>query len=371
MAAPTRIVMVGTDPATRGGIASVVRTLRAGGLFERWPVDYVASHRDGGAPAKALQAARGLAALAAIALRHPRAVLHVHAASRWSFWRKSVYMAAALLLRWPVVFHLHGGGFARFHREGCGPLGRALVRFFLDRAAAIVVVSERWARWIACATANRRIVCIPNPVALPPAAPVARDRSLVVFAGRCEPAKGVYELLDAVSALRPALPRLRVECAGDGDLGALAAHAARLGLGARVAMRGWIGPGERDALLARAGVFVLPSHAEGLPVSLLEAMAAGCPVIATPVGGVPDLVRHGENGWLVPPRDARALAHALAAILRDPALAARLGAAARATVAQRHTAERAVERLGRLYAALGVERHAPAGARVRRLQETA
>lgn len=370
MIAPHQIVMLGTAEATRGGIGSVIATYRAAGLFQRWPIAYIATHCDGSARAKLAIALRALAALVAALVRGPVGMLHVHAASSASFWRKSVYMAAALACGWPVVFHLHGGGFARFHRERCGPLGRRVVRFFLDRAAVIVVVSERWAAWMAKATSNPRIVCIPNPVALPPLSALAREPGLVVFTGRCEQGKGVFDLIDAAALLTRRCPRVHIECAGDGDLAALRRRAATLGLEDRLVTPGWIGARERETLLARAAVFVLPSHAEGLPMSLLEAMAAGCAVVASAVGGIPDLVVHGVNGLLVPAGDAAALAAAIAALLRDPALATRLGREARATVAARYTMERSLERLGQIYAGLGVRcEPAPVAARVPRLQE--
>jgi glycosyltransferase involved in cell wall biosynthesis len=356
MRTPTHVVMLGTGLATRGGISSVVHVYRAQGLFRRWPVEYVATHCDGSRVDKFVAALKAFVTLVGLVLRIPCAVLHVHAASRASFWRKSAYMAVALLARWPIVFHLHGGGFARFHGEECSPLGQRMVRFFLDRAARIVVVSERWAEWVEVATSNRRVTCIPNPVVLPVQSLASREPGLVLFSGRCEASKGIFDLLEAAGILRAQVPGLTIECAGDGDLGKVERYAASMGLGARVRMRGWLARPASEQLLARASVFVLPSHAEGLPMSLLEAMAAGCPVVATPVGGVPDLVVDGENGLLVPPGDPHALAAALARILRDPALARRLGRAARATIEARYTAERSIDRLEQLYAGLGVRR---------------
>jgi len=367
---PTHVVMIGTDPRTRGGISSVVRAWRSVGLFERWPVDYVVTHRDGTRGQKVATAWQALLACLALGWRHGRGVLHVHAASRWSFWRKSLYMAAALAAGWPVIFHLHGGGFARFLARESGPVARRAVRFFLDRAAVVVVLSERWAAWMQRVTSNPRIVVIPNSVALPPLVSTAREPGLVAFAGRCRETKGLYDLFEAIALLAPRLPRLRVECAGEGDLHAALRRARALGIADRVTLRGWITPRERDELFARASVFVLPSHAEALPMSVLEAMAAGCPVVATSVGGIPDVLRHGQNGLLVRPKAPGALTEALAAILTDPALAERLGREARATIAERYTIDRAVERLEQVYAALGVPR-GPARAPVaaRRLQE--
>ncbi len=372
MSAARRIVMLGTSSATRGGIGAVVRAYRSQGLFERWPIDYVETHRDGGAAAKALAAVTALVRFAGLAVRHRDAIVHVHCASRASFWRKSVFMSLALAARWPVIFHLHGGGFARFHDRECGPAGRRAIRFFLDRAAAIVVLSERWKSWIGGATSNPRIVCIPQPVEVPPRNEAARCGSLIAYTGRCVAEKGILDLVEALEALRARFPEARLECAGDGDLDAIRMRASALGIRDAVILPGWVGPRYCAHLYARAAVFVLPSHAEGLPMSLLEAMAAGCAVVASAVGGIPDLVADGENGLLVPPNDCVRLHQALESLLADPALRMRLGNAARATIERRFAAPAAVERLEQLYAGLGARRrrapprHVPA----RRLEET-
>src|SRR6185312_15546928 len=234
-------VMIGTDPGSHGGIAAVVETWRSAGLFERWPIDYIVTHRDGPRGDKVATALQGLLALVGMAWRKGRAVLHVHAASRWSFWRKSAYMIAAMAAGWPIIFHLHGGGFARFLDEDCGPFGRRAVRFFLDRAAAIVVVSERWAAWMHGVTRNPRVICVSNGVALPIATGAPREPGLVAFAGRCRATKGVFDLVDAMASINRAHPQARLECAGDGDLAGVAARAAALGISRNVVLRGWIG----------------------------------------------------------------------------------------------------------------------------------
>ena len=368
--APTRVVMVGTSAHTRGGISAVVAAYRRAGLFARWPIDYVESHRDGTRLAKLACALRALAVMTWLALRHPHALLHVHVASRASFWRKCAFMALGRVAGWPLVFHLHGGRFADFYEHECSPRGRRVVRFFLDRAACVVTVSERWSTWVRAVSTNPRVVCIPNAVRMPRREMPPREDALIAFVGRCEESKGILDLIEALAEVRAAIPRARLECAGEGDLEALADHADALGVAADVRALGWVGPGERDRLLARAAVFALPSYAEGLPMSLLEAMAAGCPVVAAACGGIPDLIVDGVNGLLVAPGDVDALACALHRLLVDRALADRLGREARATIARRYTAEAALERLEQLYAALGVHRGpAPAPSLARRFQE--
>jgi glycosyltransferase involved in cell wall biosynthesis len=353
---PRRIVMLGTSFETHGGISSVVNAYRAAGLFARWPVEYVQTHCDGSRFAKWSCAIGAFFSMLFLICRHRRAVLHVHAASHASFWRKAVLMTLARQARWPIVFHLHGGGFATFYEQECTPLQRRVVRRFLDEAACIITVSERWQAWMRSVTTNPRIVSIPNAVTLPQAVPQERSGALVAFVGRIEGAKGIFDLIEAVNEVSETIPNVRLECAGDGDVDAALRHVAIRGLRPNVHFPGWLSARRREELLARATVFVLPSHAEGLPMSLLEAMAAGCPVIATNVGGIPDVITDGVNGLLVPAGDRDGLALALHRLLVDRDLAAKLGHAARETIRRRFTTEHAIERLDQVYSGLGVRR---------------
>ena len=330
MQSPSHVVMVGTRFETRSEVGSVLHAYREAGLFERWPVDYVESHREGSKLLRFLKAFDGLCVFFAMLCRHPKAVLHVHSAADASFWRKALFMALAHAARWPVVFHLHGTGFATFYDAGCGPVRRRLVRFFLDRAACIVVVSQRWCAWMHRVSRNDNVVVIAPPVLVPPPA-AARDPLLV--ADLCDARhSGSAVLQEALQRLRARHPRLRVE----------RAHG--------------LGPRARADLFARAAIAVLPDHAEGLPLRLLEAMASGAPVVASGVGGIPDVVDSGFNGILVPSSDAKALATEIGRLLDEPALAAAMGRAGRATIASRFSPDSALARIDRIYAGLGVPR---------------
>jgi glycosyltransferase involved in cell wall biosynthesis len=163
---------------------------------------------------------------------------------------------------------------------------------------------------------------------------VADDMRLVVVVGALEERKGHAVLLDALSML--ADPRLRVLCAGEGAArAALEARRAALGLDDTVRFLGRVD--DIATLLAAADLMVMPSHQEGLGVAALEAMAAGVPVIASRVGGLPEAVQDGETGILVPPGDAAALALAIARLAADRTLARCLGDRGAARVHERFT----------------------------------
>ena len=172
----------------------------------------------------------------------------------------------------------------------------------------------------------------------------------IVCVARLKPVKNLGVLLQACAHLLERGVEFRCVIVGDGPCrGELLAERRRLGLDQVVTFGG--AASQRDVLAwwQRARSAVLTSSSEGMPVCLMEAAACGVPAVATAVGGVPELIEDGHTGLLVPPGDARAVAEALERLLRDPALAARLGAAARRRAEQRFSVVRQVDRLVALW----------------------
>jgi len=353
--------MIGCDSDGRGGIASVVRAYQAAGFLGRWSVRYLTSTRAGSLPQKAGAAAATCAALVGLAVRERLGIVHVHSSSRSSFARKSIFLAIARAGGAVTLFHLHSGEFERFV-HGAGPLLRWWVCRTLARSTGVIVLSESWRQAIHDLVPSARIVVIPNPVEIPAVAPAppAECRRLL-FLGRADRKKGVFVLVDAVARLVPEFPDLTLVVAGDGDLRALRSHGERAGLGERLEVLGWIDPERRQEELRRAAAFVLPSYGEGLPMALLEAMAAGRPVVATRVGGIPEVVGHEQEGLLVEPGDVPGLTSTLRRLLADAALRGRLGRQARDKVAAGYSREIVLDSLSRLYERLGRETLSPPG----------
>jgi glycosyltransferase involved in cell wall biosynthesis len=354
----SRLVMLGAARETRGSIAAVVDAYRAHGLFQRWPTDYLATHGEGNLATQAGLALRALRQFAAALVRDRRVAVHLHVQAGAGFWRDALFAGAALAARCPLILQLHGAGFESFY-DGAGPAGRGAIRFVLERAAFVLAPAESLCAWLRGVTRMRaQVACLPNPVACDVRAQPSRQ-DLVLFLGRMEPAKGIFDLLEAIAAVRPAVPDVRLVCAGDGDRVAVARYAERLGIAEAVKFTGWVGPSGKRALLESAAVFALPSYDASLPISLLEAMAAGVPVVACAVGGIPDVVVDGVSGYLVAPGDRATLARLLRELLLDRALGQRIGAAARESARLRFAPERALPKLEELYAAIGLSAALP------------
>lgn len=345
--------MVGTAPGGKGGIAAVVRTYEEHGVFASRRVRYLPSHQDGPPLGKFLRLASSLVQFLWLLLTRRVALLHLHTASRTSFYRKSLFALLAVLARRPYVLHLHGGGFLRFFADESGLWSRRYIRWVFDRARVVLVLSQGWAAAIRQVTQNPRVRVLPNPVVVPrqTASPNAGKR--LVFLGRVEAEKGVAELIQAVSRLGAAHPEVELVLAGDQPAEWAEAYARSLGVDGRLRFVGWVTGERKAAVFYEANVFVLPSYHEGLPMSLLEAMAWGLPVVATAVGGIPDVVVQGRHGYLVPPRDTQALTLALDRLLSDPAARRAMGAAGREYVRANLAVEVIASRLDDIYRDLG------------------
>lgn len=350
-----RIIMLGTSFETMGGISAVINIYRRAGLFDRYPVHYIATHIDRSVSRKLVLVARAWVELMYLLLRGRVGLLHVHTASNASFWRKLIFMVPALCMRVPTILHLHGGGFDRFYENGCGRIGKWMIRRAFTSVSDVVVLSARWQHWVREATGRRNVRVVSNPVE-----PFkgetdrsAQPRMEVLCLGRLTQQKGTYDLIEAVATLVAKYPSMRLVLGGDGEEDGARQAARRLGIEQHVEIKGWVTGASKTLLLSSASIFALPSYAEGLPVSILEAMAAGLPVISTPVGGIPEAVSDGVEGFLVRPGDVSGLAGALDLLLGNESLRLNMGLAGLAKVDRTFAVYRTIPKIEQMYREFG------------------
>jgi glycosyltransferase involved in cell wall biosynthesis len=187
-------------------------------------------------------------------------------------------------------------------------------------------------------------------VFVPASTPTGESTFEVLCVGRLVPAKGQYILVEAMAELIRAERPVRLRLIGDGpDRAGLEATVRRYGLVEYIVFEGAVNQDRLCAFYAAASVFALASFAEGIPVVLMEAMAMGLPCISTSVAGIPELIRHGIDGLLVPPSDAPGLAQAIATLMDDPALRQRLACAGRQRVLDRFDLRHNVMRLADVF----------------------
>ena len=229
----------------------------------------------------------------------------------------------------------------------------------MRRAAFTVGISQfgrsQLCRWVEPEHWDRiKVVhCGIEPAAFPPPRHVPEGPVRLVNIGRFAEQKGQVNLIHALAQVRADLPDVHLTLIGDGEMrGTLEAAIAAHGLEAQVTLTGWVDEDRIRAELEHCHAMVLPSFAEGLPMVVMEAMAAGRPVIATYIAGNPELVQHGKTGWLVPAGDVGALADSMRELSRVPIeQLSEMGQAARKRVFARHDIDDQAARLAGFFRA--------------------
>jgi glycosyltransferase involved in cell wall biosynthesis len=280
---------------------------------------------------------------------------HVNIAGRGSTVRKLIICAAARCVSMPYLLHVHDYNYAEEYKKRS-----ALTRFFIRQtfrtAAKIIVLGSREQSALSTLMGlpPGKVAVLHNAVPDPWPIKVmgVPGECRFVFLGYLSERKGLPELLHALSSSELRGRRWRAVMAGGGPIDEYTRLATELGIAERVEFPGWLDEGGVRAVCEAADVLVLPSHAEGLAMSVLEGLSYGLPVITTPVGAHTEVIEPEVSGLFVQAGDVEALTAALVRVNDDPALRARLGGAARRRFLEKFNVRGYAEQLARLHGAL-------------------
>lgn len=327
-----RVLMLGPLPPAVGGMTTVIELLRRGPLAGRFDVCALDTSQTTGRWRAACSPVRHVRR--AIALNRALAqgevdIVHIHTCSGFSFFRNLVDAAQARRIGAVVVLHVHGAAFDAFCRDA-GPIARRMISRGLESADRVIVLSRSWKAAIEPFAPRAGFVVVPNGVPVPSEgaraaiSPVpTSDICRFLYLGAIDHRKGIDVLLAAVRRLTREHVRFQVTLAGPLS----EPESARLlnsvltvpEMAAAVVHVGVADHDARRRLLHETNCLVLPSRAEGLPMTLLEAGAAGVPVIATRVGAIPDVIEHECSGLLCDAADPAGLAAAMKRAATDRA----------------------------------------------------
>lgn len=344
------MLMLGPAPASprsRGGMATVAARMIEFDA-ERADITFIPTFDDRNVLVRTLVGVSGMVSSSLRILAGHAEVVHAHLSHGGSVLRKSLPLWIARKRGVPTVIHAHSYNFVEWY-ESLSPRMRTLVRRSLIADRWLVLgeeIGNGYARSLGLPPEKLSVLYNPAPEvsvrdsgidSLTVSSGMADSGPIHAAAlGRLGTRKGTFDILAAIGRLSPEVrARLRLVLAGDGEVDDVRAEAAVLNAaGARIEVRDWIGPSERDELLAASSVFLLPSYDEGLPMALLEAMAAGLAPITTPVGSIDEIIHNGVNGIIVEPGDVEALARALESLITDHALRRKLADGALDTARQ-------------------------------------
>lgn len=354
----SKVLLVGKGAPDRGGIPSFLDVLLTGTLGRSHELRFLNLAHTGtpqGGKATAGNVVRTVADVAAVyRAAGGQDVVHIHSALApgVTLARAALLTAAGRARGCAVVVHAHGGGIRRWLTSR---RRRLLVRLAMRPAHRVVAVWSAGERALAQVVPPERVRLINNGVRLdryPPPEPAHRPPR-VLYVGMLTPRKGVLDLVAAAQILRERGVTYELALlGGTPDEGPEAEAEVRAALDGHAELLGTRSPEEMPAAYAAADVFCLPSWWEAMPLSVLEAMAAGLPVVASDVGDVGRAVLHGETGFVVPPRSPEQLASALEKLLVDGPERRRMGAAGRARVEEHFSAAATARTISALYAEL-------------------
>lgn len=313
-----KVLFIGPDINAKGGIASVLASYKKNFA----PFHYLPTNSDKGKIPGYLNTVLCLVRMPFRRLAG-RKILHVHYASGKSWYRKQIIMAWGRFLGYKIVAHCHSGEFKEFSKKtGYGKIGKAL-----DKAVANIVLSKSWKDFFTNNLKAGNIWIINNIISRPPEIKehIAKSQVTFLFLGEIWERKGVFDILEAVKKLKTQGYNFKVILGGKGEVEKLRSEISRLGIDDYIEFRGWMNAEQKNNAFNESDVLLLPSYAEGLPISILEAMSYGRGVLSTPVGGIPEIITYGVNGFLITPGNRDEIKDAMLEYIKNPQLASLQG----------------------------------------------
>lgn len=295
-----RVLIVATSRKTRGGITAVLKANEKGEQWKKYHCHWVQTHRDGANWRKLLYLATAwIDYLVHVPFYD---IVHLHFSLRTTARRKAPFVKVAKTLGKKVVIHLHCG--SQIH-----DIWNPNYDYLFNAADVCVLLSENLQKMVEEHTGtNHDFRVVYNPCPTISKEPVLPKKKNILFSGTLYEGKGYRDLIRAFGKIASKFPDWKVVMAGNGEEDLGKSIAAECGISNQVEFLGWVTGEQKDKAFRESAIFCLPSYAEGFPMAVLDAWAYGIPVITTPVGGIPDVAKDGENMLLFIPGDIDTLA---------------------------------------------------------------
>lgn len=319
---------IACDPP-KGGVASVLYVYKRHILQ---PFNFIASASSGSQWDKWLTFAKCLIKLPWVIVARDIKVVHFQAATGSSFWRTLIMAAMVKTMRRSIVYHMHGGDFQSYAKRY-----PRLVRLMVENSDCVIALSAYWKAYFETTFCCKQVEVVPNVIE-PPVTIGAKPNDGIcrfLFLGLVGKNKGVWDMLETMRHHKARFAgRVQLIIGGNGETELLCQRIKEYSLEGLVSFEGWVAGEKKARLLTEADAFVLPSYIEGVPISLLEAMSYGLPVVTTGVGGIPNIVSNGVNGYMINPGDTAAFADCMDKLAGDAELRKKMGEAGVSTCAK-------------------------------------
>ena len=315
-----KVLFLATSRKTRGGIAAVLNAYTKFPFWNEYHVCWIGTHIDRSQYWKWLFAVKAL--FCYICCSGFYDLVHIHVGELPSIKRKFIFFKIAKLCQKRIVIHLHIGNQLDDYKNS------RLCRELLEGADAIIVLSQSIRKKISTYFGvEEKVHVIYNPCSIVSNVHYSDQSKYILFAGTLNQNKVYTVLIRAFAKIAINFSEWRLVLAGNGEMEQAQQLAKDLGVEHQVVFAGWVTGSKKDRLFRDASVFCLSSYAEGFPMAVLDAWSYGIPVVSTPVGGLPDVLKDGENALLFQPGDVDMLANRFKQVLSDATFRKQLSAA--------------------------------------------
>jgi glycosyltransferase involved in cell wall biosynthesis len=350
-----KALIVGPHPPPPGGMANFIANLKSSRIVDFYSIrgfdtDYPRSIK-GTRILEILYLPVMYLRYAITLLFNSPDLVHVHSPSFNSFFKHTLFASFAKGRGIPVLLHIHGGRFRDFFNASSDKRKKR-IRELLSKPDLLAVLSDEWKEFFSEITDSKNIRVIENGVPLERFTPVDHGSKSsgvkILFVGAVKESKGVDDLLQAIVTVCQKHPEIQLAIVGGGDLNKYEKIATEKGINKNIHFTGVLTGDDLVKKYSDANIFILPSHAEGMPLVLLEAMSMKLACIATNVGAIPGILKP-EGGILINPKDIEALTNSMLKLVENPELVRSMGDFNRNLVEREYSFNKTAEKIRKAY----------------------
>lgn len=314
-----KILTISSDYRDRGGGIDAVIAIYSK-YFEIF--NFIPTHKAGSALLKIYTFFIGLLKISYTLLRNRSIIIvHIHGSSYDSFYRKFIcFVISKYIFRKKIVYHIHSGKFHLFFTQSKTNV-KKMIRNIINNVDCLICLSESWKQFFEDNFNPKKVNVLPNIIDYP----IIKDRNkddkkiIFLFLGLIGSNKGIFDLIEVIKDNYHAFDgKIELIVGGNGEVDRLQNLIGKYQIAHIVKFVGWVQNEVKIQYLQDSDVYILPSYNEGLPISILEAMSYGKPVISTNVGGIPEVVKNNENGFLITPGNLEQIEQSMRYFMVNP-----------------------------------------------------
>lgn len=345
-----KVCMVVPSFSAKGGIATVVSGYKGSELEKQYNLKYIESYCDGNKLQKIFKAIGAyFSFLKEMVINRPDLV-HIHSSFGGSFYRKLPFVYIANIFNIPIINHIHGSEIANFYINA-SEKKKKIVESCFDKCSYLVVLSEEWRKKLEVVKTETPKTVIENYSTIHKECLKKKNyqNKTILFLGFITELKGCFDIPDIAEKVIEHNANVKFVLAGSGEIEKLQNIIEEKKISQYFSFPGWVKQKEKENLLKDADIFFLPSHTEAMPMSILEAMGYGLPVITSNVGGIPQLVENGKNGYMTEPGDIDGFAQMILELIGNNELIYEMGKEGIEKAYEKYSLEKHLEKICKLY----------------------